>query len=603
MSRSDNAHPPHGGWPVHRPAGEHDPADWTQGLNGAPRPNPQISPQSQAYQRPVHPPAAHPDAGYRGAPQHADGFGHQGQDYYYGHNTPQGAVHPAPRPAPAAQGVAPPYPQHAPQQASPPLQSGAYGYQPPYGEQAQPAGYPAGHGYGNDPGQAALRPAHQDQWGAAPASTDPRSFDLSSYMPPPTRTAPPLQPQQPQHQDLGHQDLGPQNLGAQNLGYAQGQSYGGARNQQADYGQQYSDWGHQAGYAQQPGLPGNHGGQYGTPDGYAADPYQAAEGDPHADGYEDDGYGYEEPPKRNKYLMMAGAFAGALVVAVGLTWAYQTVLGPAADGPTPIVKKADGPLKVKPDKPDGKQFAHSDSKLLGRLGDGGSSSETDGSARKVSTLVVGRDGSIQAPAAPAVSVPVPGMTIVDVNDPAPPVTSQVAPAAPQGTITVAPPASVQPAPVKPVELARADGPPATTQAVVPLAINVPEAAPPAPPAPPAAPVAKVKPPVQTAATEPAVRAPQPTGPAPTGAGYVAVLASLPASSSSRLDALKQFADMQQRYGDVLMSKTPDVQEANLGEKGRYHRLLVGPPGSKDAANTVCAQLKNAGHTNCWIMAY
>ena len=32
-------------------------------------------------------------------------------------------------------------------------------------------------------------------------------------------------------------------------------------------------------------------------------------------------------------------------------------------------------------------------------------------------------------------------------------------------------------------------------------------------------------------------------------GFVAVLASVPQSASSRMDALKRFADMQQKYGD------------------------------------------------------
>jgi cell division septation protein DedD len=70
-----------------------------------------------------------------------------------------------------------------------------------------------------------------------------------------------------------------------------------------------------------------------------------------------------------------------------------------------------------------------------------------------------------------------------------------------------------------------------------------------------------------------------------------------------MDALKQFADMQQKYGALLQNKTPDVQEANLGEKGTYHRLLVGPPGSREAASTLCTQLKEQGYTGCWVTAY
>ena len=65
---------------------------------------------------------------------------------------------------------------------------------------------------------------------------------------------------------------------------------------------------------------------------------------------------------------------------------------------------------------------------------------------------------------------------------------------------------------------------------------------------------------------------------PGGDRYVAVLSS----QKTRMDALKAFADLQQKYGDVLASKTPDVQEANLGDKGAY-RAVVGPPGWRNAA--------------------
>ena len=107
-------------------------------------------------------------------------------------------------------------------------------------------------------------------------------------------------------------------------------------------------------------------------------------------------------------------------------------------------------------------------------------------------------------------------------------------------------------------------------------------------------------PKKMAAADPS---PAPSAPRSSGAGYVAVLASVPASASSRIDALTQFADMQQKYGAILSSKTPDIQEANLGAKGTYHRLLVGPPGSRDSANSVCNQLKAQGYNGCWITAY
>lgn len=512
-----------------------------------------------------------------------DVFGHQDHDYYYGQ-------------MPAAASIDPyAVRTHDPRQATPPAPPPAQpNYPPSYEVQPSQAGYAGGYrtaGTGQ-PNQYAPQP---DAWGNAPAGGDPRSFDLSSYMPPRTRTSPPQD--SPRFNSMGSIP-----------GYGQA---GVQPDPSLD--PHYGDWGHQPDYGQGGQSADAYTGSERYSDAYQGG-YQAGQQAAH-DGeydYENEESEFAEPPRRGRYMMMASAFAGAVVVGGGLWLAYQAVLGPTADKPTPVVGAPQGPAKVKPDKVDGKQFAHSDSKVLGRLNDGGSSAGSDSSGtRKVATLVVGRDGSIQAPAPAAVSVPVPGMTIVDIggSDPAP-AQSQPPPPA-QAPIAIMPPAAksdANPA-AKPVEIARVEPPkePLTTQAVEPSTINAPvqKAAPPP---------AKPKP-VETAATAPPDRAPQapresvarpaasaPT-PAPTGAGYVAVLASLPASGTSRLDALQQFADLQQKYGGVLLSKTPDVQEANIPDKGRFHRLLAGPPGSKDAANTVCAELKSAGHTNCWVMAY
>ncbi len=62
-----------------------------------------------------------------------------------------------------------------------------------------------------------------------------------------------------------------------------------------------------------------------------------------------------------------------------------------------------------------------------------------------------------------------------------------------------------------------------------------------------------------------------------GSGLCAAL------GSSRIDALKRFADMQQKYGTALAGKTPDIASANLS-KGAYDRLVVGPPGSREEAS-------------------
>jgi serine/threonine protein kinase len=102
-------------------------------------------------------------------------------------------------------------------------------------------------------------------------------------------------------------------------------------------------------------------------------------------------------------------------------------------------------------------------------------------------------------------------------------------------------------------------------------------------------------------TVPAAIGPIPLPPAAPQAngGFVAVVAS----KKSRMDALKAFADLQQKYAEVLAAKTPDVQEVNLGDKGVWYRAVVGPPGSREAATGVCSQLKSAGHAGCWVAAY
>lgn len=581
MSRSDSPQAPPGGWPAQRPQGapgqpaygqsahgpnaqppqgEYDLAGWTQGLGGAPLPNPK--PQQPAQQ-------GYPQQAY-GAHPPQPGF--QDQGYHWGAD-PRAAQAPQFDPY-----VPPTQPSRRPADAY------AAAHKPAPYPQQQPAAY--GNGYGGYQPEPAPQPAPAlrggqfDDWAAAPSpapNTDPRAYDLASYMPPQTRA----QPQQQPAADYGH-------LTAELATHPQ---------------PGYSDWGHQSGYQQ---APQGYAGQQGyDANGFAQQGYdQQGYADPNAQGYEDDGYEVEEAPRSRKWMTIAAALVGAIVVGGGLTYAYQSLLGDSTGGPTPVVKSAEGPSKTKPAEPGGKQFANADSKLLGRLGDGGdssasasaSSSEGDGAgARKVQTLVVGRDGAIQAPSAapqapaevPGVSVPVPGMTLIDVPTPG---------GAPDTPVAQKPqPIVVQP-PAQPVQVASNDPRPVP---VMPKSINT-ASEEPAP-----APVAeKPKPkPVTKTAALPDAAPTAAAAPKASGLGYVAVLASVPASGTSRIDALQQFADLQQRYGGILQNKTPDVTEANLGEKGRFHRLVVGPPGSKDGASSVCSQLKTAGYASCWVMAY
>ena len=478
------------------------------------------------------------------------------------------------------QGEADPYyhPQTGPAAHDPQLPyGGSYNQPDPYGSAQAGAGHGGGadqgyanpHGYGQgyapqSPGFAEptpdLRGPVYDQWQSGQGQ-DPRGYDLGSYGAP-----------------------------------------GGRQN--ASAAEPRLDWNANAAY---PGRTAEAPAY-----GYAGDADPRAtlvgfhEDDPHAGAlepaYDVDEAGEseeDEPPRRSRMVLIAGALAGAIAMGGGLAYAYKSLIGPVrTDVATPVVKGDAGPSKVKPADPGGKQFAHADSKIMGRLGEAGAGAgpaaaagEADAaSARKVHTLTVGRDGSIAPPstaAEPTSSsqgpVAVPGLTIVDGFG---------------GRPTAMPPSTAS---ARDPEPAAAPSPPPTPQKPIVIAKATPTTAamPPEPPAR-SAPAPAEPPP----AKKPAVAKAAPTGTASSsGAGYVAVLFSVPASSKSRMEALKQFADLQQKYAGLLQNKTPDVQEANLGDKGTYHRLLVGPPSSREQANALCSELKSAGYASCWVTSY
>lgn len=104
----------------------------------------------------------------------------------------------------------------------------------------------------------------------------------------------------------------------------------------------------------------------------------------------------------------------------------------------------------------------------------------------------------------------------------------------------------------------------------------------------------VNPQTQTAA---ATSAPAPAAePAAGGEQYVVQVAA----RQSQTDALAAFADLQQRYPSLLNSYRPIIQRADLGAKGIWYRLRVGPMSEKTAAATLCEKLKSAGMPSCLV---
>lgn len=650
MSRSNGPGGPPNGWPAdYRPDAVdpyQDPYYAQQPRQPAPHPQ-QGVPQSRAPRIQQPAPSRSPQTGLppnlspaapQQAPAYAQPYGNapqqppqQGYAQPYAQQTavPQYSQPPQYAPQAAPQGYAPqPAPRtQSPVRTQPPAQT----YQPP--EQHQPtshadarlAAYPTGY----DAPQTG-RPAQ-----VAPASYPPAYTPAPAPLAyvPETTQRPSQQPQQraPQqpHQNPPSYDkwqIPPQGQPAH------GQSPYGQPQSQPQIDPHGYDLGNYLPSPSQPdprtqrptappaAWPQQHGddGRQNAPGASFPPQYpsglqassQALEPvhDDEYDEHEDD-EDYEEAPRKTRYGLIAASLIAAIAMGGGLAYAYKMFVAPRAQlASTQVVKNSASPVKVKPSDPGGTKFANADSKMMEQLS-GSTDGSSDGGPKAVRTMTIERDGSVQngappsssplsaiAPqqqqASPAVlprAASVPGLMIDGIPPP-----RQQAPAqspAPQ----TAPPAqqAARPAPkiiaAAPPAAAYPDDPQTADASALPAAS--------APPA------AKKVPPKKVAVAGGPTVAPSAVG-GPKGAnGFVAVLASVPASGSSRNQAMQQFADLQQKFSGILGSKAPDIVEAKL-PNGVYHRLVVGPPASRDSATSVCTQLKASGYTaDCWVTAF
>jgi cell division septation protein DedD len=299
--------------------------------------------------------------------------------------------------------------------------------------------------------------------------------------------------------------------------------------------------------------------------------------------------------KGRSAFMVGSALLGAIALGGALAFAYKQSGGGLSGEQPPLVTADNRPVKELPDDPGGKDFPHKNKLIYDRLTNGdepeaerivsrqenvavpalpsaetagmpapvastdlatqsvggepmavasvGDSTMPDGGPRKVKTMVVRPDGSFMESEVPQVAE---------------------VPALPEAAAQQ--PASM-PAPEPPQQVAAVEAPPA--------------------PAP--------KPAAKPAQQQTAAAAPQAAA-APTK--YVVQVAS----KKNQTEALASFADMQQKYPSLLASYKPIVQKADLGEKGVWYRLRIGPITDKTAASKLCTQLKQQGLPDCLVMA-
>jgi hypothetical protein len=243
------------------------------------------------------------------------------------------------------------------------------------------------------------------------------------------------------------------------------------------------------------------------------------------------------------------------------------------EGPAPLVKAEAKPEKVRPENPGGMDVPHQDKEIYDKVVASGGRGPVSPTAERLlppPETPLPRPGTpmgANATVAPTFSTapPRPG------NAPLPPIASIPAPP----NVTPPPPAMV------------------TSEAVIPAA--------PAPmPAVPVAPVTVTQPPAapaqRLAATAPPAAAPAVTRPvSATGGGSRVAIASV----RSEAEARREWDRLRRQHGDALGSMSADFIPADLGEKGVYWRIYVGPSESHADAQARCSALKTR-QISCFV---
>jgi cell division septation protein DedD len=309
-------------------------------------------------------------------------------------------------------------------------------------------------------------------------------------------------------------------------------------------------------------------------------------------------------------FMVGSALLGAIALGGALAFAYKQSGGGLSNEQPPLVQADSRPVKELPDEPGGKEFTHKNKLIYDRLQNGD---------EPESERLVPRQENVAVPALPPSTAGAPAP--VATTDLATPTTTQAVGGAepiavasvddasmpdggprrvktmvvrPDGSMAAPEPAEAAAAPAAP-EAPAAANPQLAAAAAAPQAA---QAAPQevaslqAPPPPVAKPKPAAKPAVQTAAAAPQAAA------AAAPSKYVVQVGS----KKNQTDALASFADMQQKYPTLLASYRPMVQKADLGAKGTWYRLRIGPIADKTAATKLCSQLKSQGLPDCLVMA-
>jgi len=322
------------------------------------------------------------------------------------------------------------------------------------------------------------------------------------------------------------------------------------------YDQSYTDYNGQFnGHPMQPQPQGMQ--QLNDP--YAPAPLQAAQADASlASEYQSSG---------RKSFLVGTMILGSVIVGGGVAFAYK-YSGDSGQTRAPIVLSDGGEAKVAPDNPGGREFENKNKKIIARLGDAGATVEsavvTSGEPEVVQSLR-GSNGDEQKVAAAAADEDAGGPRLVrtyriDRNG------ERLAEAQDRASV-----AEEQ------------------VQDMVGVTVDTPQAR--------SVKTLRAGNAVETKKEEQVASIKRPAAASvATDGSYVVQISA----RRSQQDALAAFSGLQAKYNDVLSGYRPLIQKADLGAKGVYYRLRVGPMASKETASSVCGQLKAKGLSSCFV---
>jgi hypothetical protein len=244
--------------------------------------------------------------------------------------------------------------------------------------------------------------------------------------------------------------------------------------------------------------------------------------------------------------------------------AGSAVGGVTAEAVAPLIKADQRPVRVRPDNPGGMEVPHQDKEIYDRVGNRGAPTPT------AERLLPPPETPLPRPQTP-MALPQGGA----LASPAPPGAMAAAPPRPAGTppppqASVPPPPDVAPPPPGTV----------TSQAVIP------------PPAAPAAPLPGTRAPAPSPSV--AAATPAPSAPSRPGGSRV-VLASV----QSQPDAQREWERLRRAHSDALSGLAPEFVRTDLGDRGVFWRIYVGPAEAPGDAQARCAALKQR-QVNCFV---